>query len=1666
VGTWKHGYENYVAMRADPTLCFLSRCGPPSDRELQMATSNTQPNTPALNDDDLDDEDTNEESSLKSKNRDASEANSEVAEPSPGPSASSETQPPDGDDREEGLDDKPSWPTITDLNTRLRRVITSYQRNYRKEEQKLAAAKAKPSIEPALSSPLAALAQVSQQFDVREAAALGLQGWDLQQLALYLLMERQGKQAMEHALRERDRERERATIAKRWTKREEADFFRVASSYGIIYYRKKKSYDWTKFKQLAKLEKKSDDDLTEYYKHFVMMCKKQTGVHSDDGSYDTTIEHISEEKARRTLERLELLSRIREEIITHSKLDERLKVCVTSADMPDWWIAGKHDKDLLLGVAKHGLGRTDYYLLNDPDLSFQEVLRKKVNSEALAAENKDAIKLESHEDILKFDKDEILVKLEKGEGTLKIEKVAVKKENTEDKEKKIEESSKVELTIVKSEKSECEEKPKSEENEKTEVEDEVKEEKESSPGVTEESVETSDDKNKEEIENKEDQAESNDDKEVSKPEAEDNQEKEPAATDKTVEENKSSSENQKVEEVTNEVKEKVEVKPAKTKFDEESDLCSKQAAELKAMFPDLEVIQPLSRLSQVDTFVLRDKQGTGALDFSETTVAQLFNNAVKWPKEYAIQVRLQHIIYAIETKEWPATKSFSAYATGIGNEFDIPVHELPNDPPKRDSSTPMSLGDPDVISINTERSNLNKKRKRHIAIDVETERAKLHALLNSSHMTNPKHGLSSWDEDSEDSRRSTPVQGNLQPPPAHQQTTRLLSMPYDKYHSPKTIGQTTVIPGTSSTLTPIDLSSSLPKSSDKNLDMQNEVQDFSMPSKKQAALSGSKSGNKLDDTLSKLMKRKNCPVEEPVVGKEKKRRKLDEIVLGLSAAKEQSLFPESSKKPTVTPSVTVTPTSAPVSSSHNISQKPFTITVTSVPSTAPSTRNNSIPNLLPSSLSSSSTSKDSFSTFLAQAEQQNLLLKKQQQQRKSYEAMIADIGSSKVNSYSHEAKVNKWLAEQNAALAEQPLGADYLSPRRRRPRIDPTLLDWKKLTGDENVSVIHRVSGKKLTGPKAPTLKRLGQWLVENPMYDIDPKWAELVKERGNLSHDLQKRVPGSGGKKSAPGRPPLLSSPTGSTSSVSSANINTSIPSSLSFPTLSASGLSGINSNLLSGLSGLGQFDPKNNPLLMPFAGLPNMNALSSMGGLGNLTNMNLFANLAGLGLPGLGAMDAASLTGETKSSSSKNSSSKPQKPQEAHSSSKSQSSSNSSIPTTNPFPFFFPNPSLLYTPLGLGGLNPFTLQPGMSAAYDTLAQQCGLLNGNLNPAASPNSGMKTSKSSSSSRPSSSSTVTTATSSSGVKPLRSSREAQLQQLLLPPDTQILESISKAASSLDANLKQSKSDKKEDKRKALESLRGMLPTDFTTSSDKYKEKKGMSGLADFTKLLEAQTGSTKKAQDLQMKDAIEQLRENNAELMAKPIGDDSISTKRPRDSSDSAETSLCEENPQKKFKEDQSPQPEKNVGNQSIDQEGVDIETLLPPSTVVKTLCVNVEKLQEKPKEKCEIEDKKEHSPPSPPKESEFKEIEEKKEESAPPPAEAPPESPPKKSTKRTRGKRKSGELPPIDPEAIIEKKNLRSSASRSAAAAAARAAAEQAAAKQAEAENAQKLQDSSESAS
>lgn len=84
------------------------------------------------------------------------------------------------------------------------------------------------------------------------------------------------------------------------------------------------------------------------------------------------IDPITEERASRTLYRIELLRRIREQVLPHPLLSERLKLCQPSPDLPEWWECGRHDRDLLLGASKHGVSRTDYHILNDPILGFLE----------------------------------------------------------------------------------------------------------------------------------------------------------------------------------------------------------------------------------------------------------------------------------------------------------------------------------------------------------------------------------------------------------------------------------------------------------------------------------------------------------------------------------------------------------------------------------------------------------------------------------------------------------------------------------------------------------------------------------------------------------------------------------------------------------------------------------------------------------------------------------------------------------------------------------------------------------------------------------------------------------------------------------------------------------------------------------------------------------------------------------------------------------------------------------------------------------------------------------------------------------------------------------------------------------------------------------------------
>ena len=66
-----------------------------------------------------------------------------------------------------------------------------------------------------------------------------------------------------------------------------------------------------------------------------------------------SVETIGEEKARKVLDRVDFLTKLREEIVGKPELRDRLEQHAELAlDLPEWWIPGKHDHDLVVGAAR------------------------------------------------------------------------------------------------------------------------------------------------------------------------------------------------------------------------------------------------------------------------------------------------------------------------------------------------------------------------------------------------------------------------------------------------------------------------------------------------------------------------------------------------------------------------------------------------------------------------------------------------------------------------------------------------------------------------------------------------------------------------------------------------------------------------------------------------------------------------------------------------------------------------------------------------------------------------------------------------------------------------------------------------------------------------------------------------------------------------------------------------------------------------------------------------------------------------------------------------------------------------------------------------------------------------------------------------------------------
>lgn len=183
------------------------------------------------------------------------------------------------------------------------------------------------------------------------------------------------------------------------------------------------------------------------------------------------------------------------------------------------------------------------------------------------------------------------------------------------------------------------------------------------------------------------------------------------------------------------------------------------------------------RMNEDDTDALSELETLAKLGRTDETLRP------DWFSERALETRLHHIAHAVQNREWP-------------------------------------------VAAKPEPADAKHATKRHIAIDVETDRAKLHALLSSpaaAHsgaapgLAGPGlggSGLSASD--------------SAAPPPAHQR-----------------------LPAPAAAAAPVDLSAPLDLS---------DVHDFSVGRRtplSDSAPSAGPSRSRLDDTLSRLMKRKN-----------------------------------------------------------------------------------------------------------------------------------------------------------------------------------------------------------------------------------------------------------------------------------------------------------------------------------------------------------------------------------------------------------------------------------------------------------------------------------------------------------------------------------------------------------------------------------------------------------------------------------------------------------------------------------------------------------------------------------------------------------------------------------------------------------------------------------------
>lgn len=128
-----------------------------------------------------------ESAGMTKDSKDSDKFSRETPADSPAISSKADTPVPEASSSHEGNDsllpdDEKTWPSVVDLNTRLRRVISSYQRSVNKKEDVKVIPKSGTKMGMENENP------INHTGGTMHEPSMNMQGWDLQQLAMYLLV--------------------------------------------------------------------------------------------------------------------------------------------------------------------------------------------------------------------------------------------------------------------------------------------------------------------------------------------------------------------------------------------------------------------------------------------------------------------------------------------------------------------------------------------------------------------------------------------------------------------------------------------------------------------------------------------------------------------------------------------------------------------------------------------------------------------------------------------------------------------------------------------------------------------------------------------------------------------------------------------------------------------------------------------------------------------------------------------------------------------------------------------------------------------------------------------------------------------------------------------------------------------------------------------------------------------------------------------------------------------------------------------------------------------------------------------------------------------------------------------------------------------------------------